>query len=255
MGKLDRKVAIVTGATSGIGRETAILLSQEGASVVFTGRNIDAAEETSSLISREGGKSLFIKHDVSNEDNWIEVIKTTKDHFGSLDILVNNAGQFFLKPIMETSLNDFNQICSVNIDGTWLGMKYCLPEMNDGGAIVNVSSLMGQMGLPDASGYCASKGAVTSMTKAAALEVANRNIKINALHPGVIWTPMVGAGSEGDNDLKSFFELETPLREVGLPKNMADAILFLCTTEYLTGSDLNVDGGRFADGAMGSNAS
>ena len=117
MGKLDQKVAIVTGATSGIGRETAILLSREGASVVFTGRNKDAAEETSDLISKEGGKSLFIQHDVADENNWIEVIKTTKDHFGSLDILVNNAGQFFLKPIMETSLEDFNQICSVNIDG------------------------------------------------------------------------------------------------------------------------------------------
>ena len=152
MGKLDKKVAIVTGATSGIGRETAILLSREGASVVFTGRNKDAADETSSLIAKEGGKSLFIKHDVANEDNWIEVIKTTKDYFNSLDILINNAGQFFLKPIMETSLKDFNQICSVNIDGAWLGMKYCLPEMNDGGAIVNVSSLMGQMGLPDATG-------------------------------------------------------------------------------------------------------
>ena len=104
MGKLDQKVAIVTGATSGIGRETAILLSREGASVIFTGRNKDAAEETSNLISKEGGKSLFIQHDVADENNWIEVIKITKDHFGSLDILVNNAGQFFLKPIMETSL-------------------------------------------------------------------------------------------------------------------------------------------------------
>ena len=255
MGKLNQKVAIVTGATSGIGRETAVLLSKEGASVVFTGRNKDAAEETSKLISKEGGKSLFITHDVANEKNWIEVVKTTKDHFGSIDILVNNAGQFFLKPIMETSLDDFNEICSVNIDGTWLGMKHCLSQMNDGGAIVNVSSLMVQMGLLDASGYCASKGAVTSMTNAAAIEVADRNIKVNALHPGVTWTPMVGGGDDGDNDLKSFFEIETPLREVGLPKNMADAILFLCTTEYLTGSDLNVDGGRFADGAMGSNAS
>ena len=254
MGKLDQNIAIVTGATSGIGRETAVLLSREGANIVFTGRNRAAADETKNLITKEGGKCLFVEHDVSDENNWMEVVRKTKDNFGSIDILINNAGQFFLKPIMETSLDDFNQICSVNVDGPWLGMKYCLPEMNDGGAIVNVSSLMGQMGLPDATGYCASKGAVTSMTKAAALEVAKRNIKINALHPGVIWTSMVGAGGDGEDDLKAFFELETPLREVGLPKNMADAILFLCTTEYITGSDLNVDGGRFADGAMGSNA-
>ena len=254
MGKLDNKVAIVTGATSGIGRETAILLAKEGASVVFTGRNQDAGKETAEMIAKYSTKSLFISHEVANEDNWIEVIKKTKDHFGLIDILVNNAGQFFLKPVLETTLDDFNQICSVNIDGTWLGMKHCLKEMNDGGSIVNVSSLMGQMGLPEASGYCASKGAVTTMTKAAAIEVAHRNIKINALHPGVVWTPMVGGGDEVDDGLKGFFELETPLREVGLPKNMADAILFLCTTEYLTGSDLNVDGGRLADGAMGSNA-
>lgn len=254
MGKLDNKVAIVTGATSGIGRETAILLAREGAAVVFTGRNKDAGKETGDMISQFSPKSMFIQHEVSDEDNWIEVVQKTKKKFGPIDILVNNAGQFFLKPILETSLDDFNQICSVNIDGTWLGMKHCLKEMNDGGSIVNISSLMGQMGLPDAAGYCASKGAVTSMTKAAALEVAGRNIKINALHPGVVWTPMVGGGGDGSDDLKSFFELETPLREVGLPKNIADAILFLCTTEYLTGSDLNVDGGRLADGAMGSNA-
>ena len=254
MGKLDNKVAIVTGATSGIGRETAILLAKEGDSVTFTGRNKDEGQETLNLISQYSNKSMFIPHEVADEDNWLDVIKKTKEKFGKIDILINNAGQFFLKPILETSLEDFNQICSVNIDGAWLGMKHCLKEMNDGGSIVNVSSLMGQMGLPDAAGYCASKGAVTSMTKAAALEVANRNIKINALHPGVVWTPMVGGGDDGSEDLKSFFELETPLREVGLPKNMADAILFLCTTEYLTGSDLNVDGGRLADGAMGSNA-
>ena len=255
MAKLDNKVAIVTGATSGIGRETAILLAQEGASVIFTGRNKEAGEETGKIILKEGGKGIFVQHEVANEDNWKLVVNTAKEHFGLIDILINNAGQFFLKPLLDTTLEDFNEICSVNIDGTWLGMKHCLAEMNDGGAIVNVSSLMGQMGLPDAAGYCASKGAVTSMTKAAALEVADRNIKINTLHPGVVWTPMVGGGEGGSEDLKNFFILETPLREVGLPKYMADAILFLCTTEYMTGSELNVDGGRFADGAMGSNAS
>ena len=163
-------------------------------------------------------------------------------------------GQFWIKPISETSLDDFKQICSVNIDGTWLGMKLCLDKMNDGGAIVNVSSLMGQMGLPEGAGYCASKGAVTSMTKSVALEAAKRKIRVNALHPGVIWTSMVGGGEGGDENLKNFFIQETPIRMVGLPEHMADAILFLCTSDYITGADINVDGGRLADGSMGSHA-
>ena len=254
MGKLNKKVAIVTGATSGIGRETAVLLSREGASVVFTGRNKDAAEETSRLILEEGGKSLFITHDVANEDNWVEVVKATKDHFGPIDILVNNAGQFFLKPIMETSLDDFNQICSVNIDGAWLGMKHCLSEMNDGGSIVNVSSLMGQMGLPDASGYCASKGAVTSMTKAAALEVADRNIKVNALHPGVIWTNMQagarGATGENQNAISpdEMVPPGVPLGRVGKPEDIANCVLYLASDEanYVTGAEFTVDAGMTA---------
>jgi NAD(P)-dependent dehydrogenase (short-subunit alcohol dehydrogenase family) len=184
----------------------------------------------------------------------LSVVKETKKVYGSLDILVNNAGQFWIKPLADTSLEDFSEICSVNINGTWLGMKHGLSEMNDGGAIINVSSLMGQMGLPEGTGYCASKGAVTSMTKAVALETAKRKIRVNALHPGVIWTPMVGGGEDGDEGLKNFFIQETPIRMVGLPEHVADAILFLCTAEYVTGIELNVDGGRLADGAMGSHA-
>ena len=197
---------------------------------------------------------MFIPHEVADEDNWLDVIKKTKEKFGKIDILINNAGQFFLKPILETSLEDFNRICSVNIDGAWLGMKHCLKEMNDGGFIVNVSSLMGQMGLPQGAGYCASKGAVTSMTKSVALEAAKRKIRVNALHPGVIWTTMVGGGEDGDENLKNFFIQETPIRMVGLPEHMADAILFLCASNYITGTDINVDGGRLADGSMGSHA-
>ena len=182
------------------------------------------------------------------------MIQETINSYGSIDYLVNNAGQFWVKPIADTSLDDFKQICSVNIDGTWLGMKHCLDQMNEGGAIVNVSSLMGQMGLPEGAGYCASKGAVTSMTKSVALEAAKRKIRVNALHPGVIWTSMVGGGEDGDENLKNFFIQETPIRMVGLPEHMADAILFLCTSDYITGADINVDGGRLADGSMGSHA-
>ena len=133
-------------------------------------------------------------------------------------------------------------------------MKHCLDRMNDEGAIVNVSSLMGQMGLPQGAGYCASKGAVTSMTKSVALEAAKRKIRVNALHPGVIWTTMVGGGEGGDENLKNFFIQETPIRMIGLPEHMADAILFLCASNYITGADINVDGGRLADGSMGSHA-
>ena len=255
MGRLDNKIAIITGATSvGIGRETALRLAKEGALLTITGRNKEAGKETADMVIKEGGKCIYIQHDISNEENWINVVDKTIETYGSLDILVNNAGQFWIKSIADTSLEDFNEICSVNINGTWLGMKHCLNKMRDGGAIVNVSSLMGQMGLPDGAGYCASKGAVTSMTKSVALEVAKRNIRVNALHPGVIWTSMVGGGEDGDEGLKNFFIQETPIRMVGLPEHMADAILFLCSTDYITGVDLNVDGGRLADGSMGSHA-
>ena len=255
MNRLKDKVAIITGATSvGIGRETALRLSSEGAFLTITGRNEEEGQKTSDMVINEGGKCTYIKHDVSSEENWKEVIQETMNVYGSIDYLVNNAGQFWIKPIAETSLDDFKQICSVNIDGTWLGMKHCLDRMNDGGAIVNVSSLMGQMGLPQGAGYCASKGAVTSMTKSVALEAAKRKIRVNALHPGVIWTTMVGGGEGGDENLKNFFIQETPIRMVGLPEHMADAILFLCASNYITGTDINVDGGRLADGSMGSHA-
>lgn len=255
MSKLNNKVAIITGATSeGIGRETALRLSSKGVSLIVTGRNEDAGNQTAEMVINEGGKCKYIPHDISNEENWLHIIDQTINVYGSLDFLINNAGQFWIKSIADTSLEDFNEICSVNIDGTWLGMKHCLERMNNGGAIVNVSSLMGQMGLPDGTGYCASKGAVTSMTKAVALEAAEKNIRVNALHPGVIWTPMVGGGEQGDENLKNFFIQETPIRMVGLPEHMADAILFLCSAEYITGIDLNVDGGRLADGSMGSHA-
>ena len=147
MNRVKDKVAIITGATSvGIGRETALRLSREGALLIVTGRNQEEGKKTEDMVINQGGKCKYIKHDVSNEENWKEVIQETINIYKSIDYLINNAGQFWIKPISETSLDDFKQICSVNIDGTWLGMKHCLDKMNDGGAIVKVSSLMGQMG-------------------------------------------------------------------------------------------------------------
>jgi NAD(P)-dependent dehydrogenase (short-subunit alcohol dehydrogenase family) len=251
-GRLQGKVAIVTGATRGIGRATAVLLAREGAHVIATGRDAAAGAETERQI-RAVGAGAFLRQDVTQEADW-EAATAQAMAAGGLDIVVNNAGLFWVKPLAETTEADFDQIHAVNCEGTWLGMKYGFKAMADtgrGGAIVNVSSLMGQVGYPQAVAYCATKGAVTGMTKAAAIEGAQMSprVRVNSLHPGVIWTEMV-TGAMGDTqELKDFFAADTPLRAVGLPEQMADAILFLASDEssYVTGAELTVDGGRGAD--------
>lgn len=253
MARLKDKVAIVTGATSGIGRETAITFAREGAKVIATGRNTHEGRKTEAeakAAAQAGGDCVYHYQDIQREDEWREIVAGALKHWGKLDILVNNAGVFWVKPIAETTLAEFDEIYRINVEGAWLGMKAAMAVMEGaGGSIVNVSSLMGLVGYPGATAYCASKGAVTLMTKSAALEGAPRNIRVNSLHPGVIWTNML-TGSMGDNEeLKQFFINETPLRMMGYPRHMADAILFLASDEasFVTGSELTVDGGRGAD--------
>lgn len=252
--ELNDKVAIITGATKGIGRAAAILFAQSGAKVIATGRNEDEGQKTEAMMKDAGGVGIFVKQDITKEDDWRKVTERAVSEYGGLDILVNNAGVFLVKPIEETTEEDYDWIYSTNVEGTFLGMKYAMMAMQQSksaGSIVNVSSLMGQVGYPGATAYCATKGAITGMTKAAALEGAamDPQIRVNSLHPGVIWTEMITSQFGDDQALSDAFAEDTPLKIIGLPEYMADAIAYLASnlSSYVTGTELTVDGGRGAD--------
>lgn len=251
---LSGKTVIVTGATKGIGRAATLALVREGACVVATGRDEKGGVETVRLAKETGGEAIYLRHDVAREDDWERVVAEAERRFGPLGALVNNAGVFFVKPIAETTEADFDFAYSVNVEGTFLGIKHAFrafARAKTPGAIVNVSSLMGQVGYPNAVAYCASKGAITSMTKAAALEGGQMNpkVRVNSLHPGVIWTPMITGTFGDDQALADAFAADTPLRMIGLPEYMADAIVYLVGEDasYVTGAELTADGGRGAD--------
>lgn len=247
------RTVIVTGATKGIGWETAVRLAAAGASVVATGRDEAAGRELAARIEEDGGRAAYVRHDVRDEADWAAVMARA-EAFGPLDGLVNNAGVFFVKPLQETTEADFDLAYQVNMEGAFLGVKAAFAAFarhRRPGSIVNVSSLMGQVGYPGATAYCASKGAVTGFTKAAAIEGAamEPKVRVNSVHPGVIWTPMITSQFGEDQALADAFAAETPLRIIGRPEYVADAILFLVSDEssYVTGAELTVDGGRGAD--------
>ena len=253
MTKLSGKVAIVTGATSGIGKTCCEVFAKEGAKVIATGRNEERGLKTVDTVKKKGGEAFFYKQDVCSEKDWMRCIEFTKEKFRRLDILVNNAGDFLIKPLQDTSVEEFKSLVTTNVESVFLGMKHAMPEMDKvgGGAIVNVSSLMGVVGLPDASAYCASKGAICGMTRSVALEAAanGRNIRINTMVPGVIWTEML-VGSYGDDaSVKDFLIEDTPLKRLGKTEDIANAILYLVSEDssFVTGTELIVDGGRGAD--------
>lgn len=251
---LKGRTIIVTGATKGIGRSTCVALAREGARVVATGRDAVGGEETLRQVADAGGEAILVAHDVAREDQWERVFAETEKRFGAPHGLVNNAGIFFVKPIADTTEEDFDWIYSINVEGTFLGVKHAFRSFarsKTAGAIVNVSSLMGQVGYPNSIAYCATKGAVTAMTKTAAIEGAQMSpkVRVNSLHPGVIWTPMITGTFGDDQALADAFAADTPLRMIGRPEYMADAICYLISDDaaYVTGAELTADGGRGAD--------
>lgn len=252
--RLSDKIAIITGATSGIGRATAVRFAEEGATVVATGRNAEQGRRTEEQIRAAGGEGLFLRHDVTTEASWNEVISETIKRFGRIDILVNNAGTFLVKPIGETTEEDWDFMWKTNVDGTFLGTKLCMQAMKrneKGGAIVNMSSLMGLVGFENATAYCAAKGAVTHFTRAAAADGAAElpHVRVNVIHPGVIWTEMLVHEFGEVDDIKNYMIEDTPLKRLGTPVDIANGVVYLASdaARYVTGASLTIDGGRGAD--------
>ncbi|KKK36921.1 hypothetical protein WQ57_16785 [Mesobacillus campisalis] len=246
MKRLENKVAIITGAANGIGKEEAILFAENGAKVVVTDIDEEGLLDTFEAIKKLGGQTIGMKHDVSKEADWREVISRTEAEFGKLDILVNNAAILSRNGLADTSLEEFNRIQSVNTAGTFLGMKYgaeLIRKTSGKGSIINTSSGSGLVGSPGSTAYHASKGAVRIMTKSAAIELAKSFIRVNSIHPGVIETAMSG-GKSGEHPLKD----KIPWPGLGKPIDIAYGALYLASDEsrYVTGSELIIDGGYTA---------
>jgi len=255
MKRVEGKVAMVTGASLGLGRATAMLLAREGARIVAT--DVKQAEGRSLVdeIVDAGGEAVFVRHDVASEADWENAIETALGRFGRLDILVNNAGVLGAGDVEGATLEQWRALMAVNLDGVFLGVKHAIAAMRKGGggSIVNLSSIAGIIGYPTLAAYCASKGGVRLFTKSAALHCAQAgyNIRVNSIHPGAIMTPMLQELFDAAPDPKAAraqMEAAHPIGRIGEPDDIAYGVLYLASDEskFVTGAELAIDGGYIA---------
>lgn len=253
MGRLSGKVAMVTGAASGIGAAAARRLAADGAAVLLTDCDI-GGEEVAAAIEAAGGTARFRLHDVTSHPDWAAAVEHAVEDFGRLDILVNNAGiAGGNHELMDHSYDAWRQILAVNLDGVFLGLRHAGPRIAaaGGGSVINISSILGKVGMAGAAAYCASKGGVTLLTKAAALEWAPLGIRVNSVHPGFIDTPLVSnalAARDDGNEMRVALMAAHPIGRFGVPREIGDAIAFLASDDasFITGAELVVDGGYTA---------
>ena len=245
------KVALVTGAGSGIGLATAKAFGEAGASVVLADRGEDAVRAAAEGLSASGGKALAVRCDVTDDTQVASMIDRTVSAFGRLDAAFNNAGVMQRRvDTAEISGDEWDRVMAINLRGVWSCMKYELPQMlrNGGGAIVNCSSIGGVIGVPGLAAYHAAKHGVIGLTKTAALEYATRKIRINAVCPGTINTPMAESLTGGDPKILAEFLKDEPIGRIAEPEEVAAAVLWLCSpgASYVVGHALLVDGGYTA---------
>jgi NAD(P)-dependent dehydrogenase (short-subunit alcohol dehydrogenase family) len=253
MGSLTGKRAIVTGAASGIGEATSLLFAKEGAAVSVVDVDAEGGRRLAGSIQSLGGRAIFVRADVTHEDDCRNAVDKTVSALGGLEILFNNAGIIRRASITELSEEEWDRVMAVNVKSVFLMSKQAVPVMAraGGGVIVNSASGWGLVGGPRAAAYCASKGAVVLLTKAMAIDHGSQNIRVNCICPGDTDTPMLREEAQqlGQSE-ESFFQQarERPLRRVGTPEEIAEAVLFLASdaSSYVTGTALVVDGGGLA---------
>ena len=252
-GRLTGKVALVTGAGSGLGRAIATRFVSEGARVAIA--DIDPAGGRA-VADALGAAARFVEHDVTREASWTQALDATEAAFGRLDVLVNNAGVVTMGDVERTTLEEWRFVHAVNLDGTFLGCKHGIPRLRaaGGGSIINMSSIAGIIGVHNLAAYCSSKGAVRLLTKSVALRCARRgdNIRCNSIHPVYAATPMVErmlATARDPVGQREALEAMVPLGRLAQPEEVADVALFLASDEsrFMTGAELVIDGGLTAN--------
>jgi len=249
--ELDGKVGLVTGGTSGIGRETAVLFAKAGAKVVVAGRREQEGKETIELIRAAAGDGLFVQTDVAKASEVETLVQKAVERFGRLDIAFNNAGvENAVTPITRQSEEDFDRTININLKGVWLCLKYEIQQMlkqGGGGAIVNMASIMGLVGSAGVAAYSASKHGVIGLTKTAALENAKSGIRVNAVCPGFTETPMADRIFRIPGARKYLLSCH-PIGRFGKPAEIAEAVVWMCSdrASFMTGQSLVLDGGFLA---------
>ncbi len=252
MGRVENKIALVTGAAQGLGAATAHLLADEGASVILTDINAAGAAEYAAMMNSNGpDRAIAIEQDVSSENDWQQSIARTRERFGRLDILVNNAGIGAIGSVEEETLDNWRHVHAVDLDSVFLGCKYGIPLMaeKEGGSIINVSSISGIIAGHNLAAYNSAKAAVRHLSKSIALHCARQrnNIRCNSVHPAFIDTPILDdltAGQDRESALKKLGR-QIPLGRIGKPEDVAYAVLYLASDEsqFVTGSEIRIDGG------------
>ncbi|AZA76060.1 SDR family oxidoreductase [Chryseobacterium sp. G0186] len=244
--RLTNKVAIITGAASGIGEEMAITFAEQGAKVVATDIQAEKLDRLIESIKSKGGKAISVLHDVADRNAWFEqVIPQAIKAFGKIDVLINNAGISLSTPFEEQRDELWKKVFDININGIMLGMQAVLPYMKEkGGSIINISSIAGLRGISGPGAYTASKGSVAAITRGAAVDFGAYNIRVNTISPGYILTPMSEEFLNNDEYKKHFLSI-IPMKAFGKAKDIANAALFLASDDsmYVTGINMPVDGG------------
>lgn len=250
-GQFDGKVALVTGGSSGIGRATSVAFAREGARVVFADIDVNGGDETLRLVKEIGGEGVFVKADVSRAEDVKNIVDTAIKTYDRLDFAHNNAGiDGEFATIVANTEQNFDHVIGVNLKSVWLGMKYEIPEMRKrgGGAIVNTSSVAGLVAFRTMGPYVASKHGVIGLTKTAALEYSNYGIRVNAVCPGAIRTPMIDAFINNDAATEAAMSALQPIGRMGGAEEVANLILWLCSdaSSFITGASIAIDGGIVA---------
>lgn len=246
---LKNKIALVTGAGSGIGEATALLFAGNGASVVLADMDTAGADRVLALVEREGGKGFVVKTDVSKPAECERLVSETVKRYGRLDIAVNNAGIGGpAAPVGEYPIDGWDRVIAINLSGVFYGMRYQIPAMlkNGGGSIVNIASILGKVGFPLSSAYVSAKHGVVGLTENAALEYATQGIRVNAVGPGFIRTPLLDKNLS-EEQMKGIAAMH-PMQRLGTASEVAELILWLASdrSSFVTGSYYNVDGGYLA---------